>query len=82
MTLYIQMYYFSNMKTTIKDIKEHAKAIKDNGVRSKEAWDRLDHYLRQFDNISFEGIFTVIRTRQGIYRRVMSNEIVKSIYFL
>lgn len=39
------------MKTTIKDIKEHAQAIKDGGLKGLKAWERLENYMKSHDNV-------------------------------
>ena len=39
------------MKTTVKDIKEQAQSIKDGGLRGLKAWERLELYMKNFDNV-------------------------------
>lgn len=39
------------MKTTIKDIKEQAQAIKESGTKGIIAWQRLEMYMKNFDNV-------------------------------
>jgi len=39
------------MKTTIKDIKAQAQAIKDGGLKGAKAWYRLTSYMNSFDNV-------------------------------
>lgn len=37
-------------KITIKDLREHAKSIKQSGCRPKECWMRLFRYVLRFEN--------------------------------
>ena len=39
------------MKTTVKDIKRQAQAIKEGGLKGTKAWERLQKYMRTFDNV-------------------------------
>jgi hypothetical protein len=39
------------MRTTAKDIKAQAQAIKDGGLRGSKAWERLTNYVNEFDNV-------------------------------
>jgi len=39
------------MKTTVKDIKAQAQAIKDGSLKGSKAWERLINYMNQFDNV-------------------------------
>lgn len=39
------------MKTTVKDIKRQAQAIKEGGLKGTKAWERLQKYMRIFDNV-------------------------------
>jgi hypothetical protein len=39
------------MKTTVKDIQEQAQAIKDGGLKGSKAWERLQSYMKQFENV-------------------------------
>ena len=39
------------MKTTVKDIREQAQAIKEGGLKGSKAWERLQNYMRAFDNV-------------------------------
>lgn len=39
------------MKTSVKDIKEQAQSIKDGGLRGSKAWDRLQSYMKTFENV-------------------------------
>lgn len=39
------------MKTTIKDLKEQATAIKEGGLKGSKAWERLEDYMKKFDNV-------------------------------
>ena len=39
------------MKTTVKDIKGQAQAIKDGGLKGSKAWERLQNYMITFDNV-------------------------------
>jgi hypothetical protein len=66
------------MKTTAKDIKEQAKAIKEGGLKGSKAWERLQNYMRTFDNV-FEmwGELSVQRGQSYI----PLSKIVKSDFF-
>lgn len=68
---------------TIKAIKEHASFLKNNCNNNRECWKRLYKWLEQFDNILFEdNDIPRIRTRNGVYYSVMSNNVVGAFYFL
>lgn len=66
------------MKATVKDIKEQAQAIKDGGLKGSKAWERLQSYMRTFDNV-FEmwGEFSLQRGQSYI----PLSKIVKSDFF-
>lgn len=66
------------MKTTIKDIKAHAQAIKDGGLRGSKAWERLENYMRRFDNV-FE-MWGELSVQRGQSYTPLS-KIVKSDFF-
>lgn len=66
------------MKTSIKDIREQAKAIKEGGVRGEKAWKRLENYVINFSNI-FE-MWGELRIQKGD-RYISIYEIIKCDYF-
>ena len=39
------------MKTTVKDIKAQAQAIKESGTKGSNVWRRLEMYMKSFDNV-------------------------------
>jgi len=66
------------MKTTIKDIKEQAQAIKESGLKGSKAWERLENYMKNFDNV-FEMWGELSIQRGQSYTPL--NKIVKSDFF-
>lgn len=66
------------MKTTVKDIKEQAQAIKEGGLRGSKAWERLEAYIKTFDNVfEMSGELSVQRGQSYI----PLSKIVKSDFF-
>lgn len=68
------------MKTTIKDIKAHAKAIKESGYNNYACWMRLDKYLIEFDNVEEKEQGMLVVWIRGCWREIFG-EIIKSTYF-
>lgn len=66
------------MKTTVKDIKEQAQSIKDGGLKGVKAWERLENYMRTFDNV-FE-MWGELSVQKG-QSYIPLNKIVKSDFF-
>ena len=66
------------MKTTVKDIKEQAQAIKDGGLKGSKAWERLQNYMIRFDNV-FE-MWGELSVQRGQSYTPLS-KIVKSDFF-
>jgi len=66
------------MKTTVKDIKAQAQAIKDGGLTGSKAWERLENYVNKFDNVyEMWGELAVQRGQSYI----VISKIIKSDFF-
>ena len=71
------------MKTTIKDIKAQAQAIKDNGFSNpSDAWRRLGIYLDQFSNIEQNDFqYVMYINRDGGYYKSIYDIIPSDFFF-
>lgn len=76
--IFIEYLKYKDMKTTIKNIKEQAQSIKDGGLKGTKAWDRLQNYMRSFDNV-FE-MWGELSVQKGQSYTPLS-KIVKSDFF-
>jgi hypothetical protein len=66
------------LTTTVKDIKEQAQSIKEGGLKGSKAWERLQNYMRTFDNV-FE-MWGELSVQRGQSYTPLS-KIVKSDFF-
>lgn len=65
-------------KLTIKDVREYAGIVKANGLKGRKAWNRVELYMKGFENVHF--MWDELHINRGISYTPLS-KILKSDYF-